>query len=159
MIGNQIQFSAGGYAVEYSYEHSQSGNIFKLSDIHNSFCALGRAGTDAVGELIQGLMGTWTISGQPCQSVVIYHLCELNRLNFKSNQTGDFTTYEGPETDVYILQDAGTVVFRDNLGNTKPYSAWISDNTLTLQDNPGFVEFVQPLHRPFGFRLLLHPLE
>ena len=82
--GNQIQLSAGGYTVEYSYELSQSSNILKLSDVKIFFCSLGRAGSAAENETRQALLGTWTMSGQFCQSV--YYLSGFSGLDFKTTR-------------------------------------------------------------------------
>jgi hypothetical protein len=135
--GDRVQISVSGYTFEYSYLFSQSGNLLKMSDANGHFCVVGRQGSDAVGELRQALIGTWTLSGQPCQSLMMYYLSAVKQLDFKTNQTVDATTSQGLDTYVYILQEPGIVVFRDNIGNKEPYSAWISDTTMTLENNPG----------------------
>ena len=134
--GNQIQLSANGYTVEYSYTLSQSGNILNLSDVNGNFCSLGRVGSNAAQETAQSLIGVWT-TGQSCEGVESAFM-GFSKIDIKSDQTANVYTpsYDSDHyTETYVVSDAGTVVFRDNLGNQDTFAVWVSGNTLQMEEN------------------------
>jgi hypothetical protein len=135
--GDQLQLSAGSYTVEYSFTFSQSGNIFKLSDSNGNFCAVVRDGSNAVQESSQALVGVWT--GQSCTGIEAA-FSGFMKIDIHSDGTALVYTpsYDSDHyNETYSLQDAGTVVFSDNLGNKDSWAFWVSDSSLMMQDNTG----------------------
>lgn len=146
--GNQVQLSASGYTVEYSYMISQSGNILELSDAQGNFCAVGRVGSNAVQEATQALIGKWT-NGQNCsmsgpfQDFQSFDMTAHLDVSFQyaNSDTGQEIASLYKDRIAFRVPDAGTVVSYDTSNGVSvtqtSFAFWISGTTLLMQATNG----------------------
>jgi hypothetical protein len=142
--GNQLQLSANGYTVEYSYMISQSGNILELSDAKGNFCAVGRVGTNAVQQATQALIGKWT-NGQNCSMSGPFQYFQSFDMTphldvsfvYANSSSGQEMAAAYKDRIAFRVPDAGTVVTYDTSNGVSvtqtSFAFWVSGTTLLME--------------------------